>query len=174
MRPSFSTTIALIVFRKILKSSTGVSLKAFGRFRTLALEADIIHYHFPWPFADIVHFATSTSKPTVLTYHSDIIRQQHLLMLYRPLMKRFLRSVDRIVATSPNYLETSDILRDHSGKTDVIPIGLDRSTYPDADDGLTAKWRQELGDRSSLSEFSDTTRACTYCSMRSRARTTPL
>lgn len=128
-------------------ASTGVSLKAFGRFRALAMEADIIHYHFPWPFADIVHFATSASKPTVLTYHSDIIRQQRLLMLYKPLMTRFLRSVDRIVATSPNYLETSDILTGHSGKTDVIPIGLDRSTYPDADADLTAKWRQELGDR---------------------------
>lgn len=41
-----------------------------SRFKELASKADIIHYHFPWPFMDVLHFATSVKKPTVVTYHS--------------------------------------------------------------------------------------------------------
>jgi O-antigen biosynthesis rhamnosyltransferase len=127
-------------------ASTGISFGAFKRFKALASTVDIIHYHYPWPFADVVHFATPISKPTVLTYHSDIVRQRNLLSLYKPLMKRFLGSVDRIVATSPNYLETSNTLKDYRNKIEVIPIGLDRSSYPDPDAALHEKWRSEVGE----------------------------
>jgi O-antigen biosynthesis rhamnosyltransferase len=128
-------------------ASTGMSLSVFAKFAELARAADIIHYHFPWPFLDIVHFATRPSKPTVLTYHSDIVRQQRLLRAYRPLMNCLLGSIDRIVATSPNYLETSEILRRFHAKTSVIPIGLDRSTYAVPSNELLTRWRARLGDR---------------------------
>ena len=128
-------------------ASTGFSFRAFSKFAALARQADIIHYHYPWPFGDVVHFATAVSKPTVLTYHSDIIRQQRLLKLYKPLMKHFLASVDRIVATSQNYMETSDTLSGYRDKTEVIPIGLDRSTYPASDAVRLAEWRDKIGER---------------------------
>ena len=128
-------------------ASTGFSFGAFAKFAALARQADIVHYHYPWPFGDIVHFATAASKPTVLTYHSDIVRQRRLLRLYKPLMKHFLDSVDRIVATSQNYLETSDTLNGYLNKTQVIPIGLDRSTYPDPDAVRLATWRERIGER---------------------------
>src|ERR1700733_11983557 len=81
-------------------ASTGFSASAFSLFSQLAKKANVIHYHFPWPFMDLVHFVTRIGKPTVVTYHSDIIRQKHLLKFYRPLKRRFLSSVDRIVLTS--------------------------------------------------------------------------
>ena len=128
-------------------ASTGFSCSAFLRFAQLAKQADIIHYHFPWPFMDLVHFATRIRKPTIVTYHSDIIRQKKLLKLYRPLKNRFLASVDKIVATSPNYFETSEVLAQYRHKTEVIPIGLDKSTFPIPSTQLMDKWRRQLGDR---------------------------
>lgn len=125
--------------------STGFSIKAFTKYAELAKQADIVHLHFPWPFADLVHFATNVSKPVLLTYHSDIVRQRVSLTLYRPLMHRFLKSVDRIIATSPNYLQTSETLRKYRDKTEVIPIGLDRSTYPDCDLSQAEKWPTFFG-----------------------------
>ena len=110
--------------------STGFSLSVFRLFAQLAKKADIIHYHFPWPFMDLMHFVTRINKPTIVTYHSDIVRQQQLLKLYRPLMNAFLNSVDHIVTTSPNYLETSDVLKNFRDKTSSIPIGLDKNSYP--------------------------------------------
>lgn len=126
-------------------ASTAFSVSAFGRFSRLAQKADIIHYHFPWPFMDVVHFAMRIKKPTVVTYHSDIIRQKHLLKFYRPLMSKFLGSMDRIVATSQNYLATSDVLEKYSDKVSVIPIGLDKAAYPQPQPGLLQFWREKLG-----------------------------
>jgi len=128
-------------------ASTGFSISAIGRFARLARQADVIHYHFPWPFMDVVHFLTRVKKPTVVTYHSDIVRQKHLLKLYRPLKHKFLASVDRIVATSPNYLATSDVLEKFADKVSVIPIGLDKATYPTPLPGRLQYWRDQVGPR---------------------------
>ncbi len=128
-------------------ASTGFSLSVFSRFSQLIKEVDVIHYHYPWPFMDLVHFAARVKIPTVVTYHSDIIRQKTLLKFYRPLKNRFLASVDRIVATSPNYLETSHVLERYRDKTSVIPIGLDSSTYPKPSPELLAKWQEKFGKR---------------------------
>ncbi|MDQ2079010.1 glycosyltransferase family 4 protein [Xanthobacteraceae bacterium Astr-EGSB] len=128
-------------------ASTGFSLRAFRRFRQLAKCADVIHYHFPWPFADVVHFVTRAGKPTVLTYHSDVIRQKCLMHLYRPLKRRFLASMDAIVATSPNYLASSDVLQRFADKVTVIPIGIDRQTYATPSATTLDFWRAELPPR---------------------------
>jgi len=128
-------------------ASTGFSLSAFRKFSALAKQADIIHFHYPWPFMDLVHFATRHGKPTVVTYHSDIIRQKSLLKLYRPLKNRFLKSVDRIVATSPNYLATSPVLKRFRDKVVEITYGLDKSTYPTPSPDLLNAWRAKVGDR---------------------------
>lgn len=128
-------------------ASTGFSFSAISGFRKLAQWADIIHYHFPWPFADLLHFISRTKKPTILTYHSDIIRQKKLLKLYGPLQKAFLNSVTKIVATSPNYLSTSNILQLYRAKTSVIPIGLDKSTYPQPPLTVINHWRKILPEK---------------------------
>ncbi|MDQ1094837.1 glycosyltransferase involved in cell wall biosynthesis [Xanthomonas sacchari] len=128
-------------------ASMPVSLGLVRRYAQLARRADLIHYHFPWPFMDALHFAASAGTPSVLTYHSDIVRQRQLLRLYRPLQRRFLRSVDRIVATSPNYLATSPVLAEHRAKVSVIPIGLDAAPQHAASPQRVAAWRARLGPR---------------------------
>ncbi|MFC0400942.1 glycosyltransferase family 4 protein [Paraburkholderia rhizosphaerae] len=128
-------------------ASSAFSIAAFRKFADLAQRADLIHYHFPWPFADIVHFATRVRKPTVVTYHSDIVRQKTLLQIYKPLRDRFLADVNTIVATSPNYLATSDVLQRFRDKVEVIPIGLDRSLYPDATEARLRYWRERVGEK---------------------------
>lgn len=129
----------------VMVASSAFSMAAFRRFTELARDADLIHYHFPWPFADVVHFATRVRKPSIVTYHSDIVRQKFLLQFYRPLRDRFLSSVDRIVATSPNYLATSDVLQRYKDKVEVIPIGLDPASYPAASEEKLAEWRERVG-----------------------------
>lgn len=128
-------------------ASTGMSLSVIPRFAEMARRADLVHYHFPWPFMDLLHFLVRVKKPSVVTYHSDIVRQSGLLRLYRPLMNQFLKDVTHIVTTSPNYLETSEVLADFREKTSVIPIGLNRNAYPAAEALRVAEWRQRFGPR---------------------------
>lgn len=128
-------------------ASTGFSYSVFKKFRELAAEADVINYHFPWPFMDLVHFCSALNKPYVVTYHSDIVRQRHLLKLYRPLMRRFLNGADRIVAASPNYVHTSDVLKEYRDKTQIITYGLNKASYPQRDAERIAQWKAKLGER---------------------------
>ncbi|MCP1650445.1 glycosyltransferase family 4 protein [Pseudomonas nitroreducens] len=124
--------------------STPFSISSIVKLKELSASADIVHYHFPWPFMDVAHFIAKHNKPTIVTYHSDIVRQKYALKAYRALMHRFLGDVDRIVATSPNYLNSSETLSKFKEKTSIIPIGLDRKTYPTASDALLEKWQNLL------------------------------
>ncbi|WP_296942283.1 glycosyltransferase family 4 protein [uncultured Massilia sp.] len=126
-------------------ASNAVSLQSIGMLARMARDADVVHYHFPWPFMDLAHFLARIDKPTVVTYHSDIVRQKTLLRLYQPLKHRFLASVDSIVATSPNYLASSAVLDRYRDKTRVITFGLDKSSYPEADQARLDAWRARVG-----------------------------
>lgn len=133
------------VVRDIEIASTPIAHKLISRLAQLAPQFDIVHYHFPWPWMDAAHFLARVKTPTVVTYHSDIVRQANWLHLYRPLKNLFLGSVDRIIATSPDYLSTSPILLQHRSKCEVIPIGLDQTSYPPASPERLAKWRAKFG-----------------------------
>lgn len=107
---------------------------AFSRFAELARWADVIHYQFPWPFADLLHRVVRPAAPAVMTYQSDIVRQRWLGRLYTPLMQRTLRDMAAVVATSPAYARTSPPLAAmaDSGRLRVIPNGIDEASYAEA------------------------------------------
>lgn len=127
-------------------ASNTISLGMLMAFPKFADWADVIHYHFPWPFGDVLQTLAS-NKPYVVTYHSDIVRQRALLYLYWPLMRRFLSGAKVIIATSPNYLASSPILHSHRSATRVIPICLDEARYPTPDSARVAYWRERFGNR---------------------------
>ena len=107
------------------------SLDAFRTFRQLAQQADVIHYLFPWPFADVLRLVAPRHKPSVLTYISDIVRQRWLGAVYGPLMWHTLRHMDAIVSNAPGYAAGSPVLTDPALQPLVrqIPLGIDESSY---------------------------------------------
>lgn len=128
-------------------ASNNVAFSAFGELARRARDCDVVHYHFPWPFADLAHFVARINKPSLVTYHSDIVRQKMLLRLYQPLKHRFLQSVDTIVATSPNYMASSAVLDRYRDKTRIITYGLDKSIYPAPQQERLDYWRNKVGER---------------------------
>jgi len=127
-------------------ASCGVSFGALSQFKKIAEWADVIHYHFPWPFADVLHLLSTGGKKSIVTYHSDIIRQKKLLLLYRSLMFYFLDRVDAIVATSEHYVSGSDVLNRYTEKLKIIPIGIDEDRYPKPSNNLIMSLRKKVGD----------------------------
>ncbi len=125
-------------------ASTTFSLAAFQYFRKLTKEFDLIHYHFPWPVMDLMHFYANHSKPSVVTYQSDIIKQKKLLHLYKPVQQRFLNSVDAIVATTPNYVASSPVLARFTDKLTIIPNGVEPAPSTDAVKERIKYWENEL------------------------------
>ena len=91
------------------------------------------HLHFPYPPGDLAYLALPARPPLIITYHSDIVRQQLLLRAYGPLLKRTLRRAARIIATSPNYVASSSWLRRYAAKCVVVPLGIDIDRFVPAD-----------------------------------------
>ena len=106
-------------------------LSAFSNFSQLAKKADVLHYFFPWPFADVLHNVVTPDRPAMLTYISDIVRQRFLGAAYTPLMWRTLRQMKIIVANCPTYVQTSPILSNSSirDKVRIIPLGINEDSY---------------------------------------------
>lgn len=127
-------------------ASNPLSIGAFREFRRQLEWADVVHYQFPWPFADLLHLACARGKPSVVSYQSDIVRQKSLMRAYAPLMERFLRSVDAIVATSPQYRESSPVLTRFAAKVRVIPNGIDEASYPSPSGASIEQWRSRVGE----------------------------
>lgn len=134
---------AIYARRDLQIASSGFSLSSFGAFAEAARNADVVHYHFPWPGGDLLHLLARPDKPSVVTYHSDIVRQVTLERLYAPVRGMFLDAVDRIVATSPQYVASSRLLNRYSRKLSVVPIGISERTRPTPE--LVEEWRGRVG-----------------------------
>lgn len=127
-------------------ASTPIGQRFFRRFQCLIEDVDLVHYHFPYPVADVFYLLNGRKKPSVVTYHSDIVRQKCLFLFYKPLMYSFLSKVDSIVATSPNYLESSPVLKRFKDKIQVIPLGIREESGDAVDPELVEKWRKRVGE----------------------------
>lgn len=90
---------------------------------------DIVHVHSPYPLGELANWLTRRGNATVITHHSDVVRQQGWLRLYAPLLRRVLRAADRIIATSPRYIETSPWLQPVADKCLVVPLGVNAALF---------------------------------------------
>ena len=119
---------------------------ALQRCRDAADQCDIIQIHYPWPFADLMlPFIRRKGQPVVVTYVSDIVRQNKsgLGQLYAPLRRKLLGAADKVVASSPNYAHSSVVLRDYQDKLTCIPHCLQDA--PAVDAALRNRWAAQLG-----------------------------
>lgn len=104
-------------------ASQAISLRYFFILKKLIRDfnPDVIHIHLPNPLiATYLLFINPKCKITV-HWHSDIIRQKKLKLLYAPFEKSILKKADKIVATSKIYAEKSEVLKDFLDKMSVIP-----------------------------------------------------
>lgn len=118
-------------YKKSLEvASTGFSWSLLKHFYRHAEWADVIHFHYPWPFADVCNLFYRGNKARLVTYHSDIVKQRILSKIYAPLERQFLNSMDCIVATSPNYAKHSENLRHvEADRLRIIPIGIEECPH---------------------------------------------
>ena len=93
------------------------------------LDADVTHIHFPYPPAEVANLFWGRGRKTVVTYHSDVVRQKWILRLYEPLLWRVLRRADLILATNEPYVRSSRYLREFTGKIDVVPLGIELERF---------------------------------------------
>lgn len=113
--------------RQFALSSAPVALSMPGALRAEMRRAeppDIMHFHFPYPWGELSFLAARPDVPSVVLYHSDIVRQKRMLSAYRPFLDRFLDRIDLIIASSPNMVEHSEFLAPRAEKCRVVNFGL--------------------------------------------------
>jgi rhamnosyl/mannosyltransferase len=146
--------------RSRIQVMNGVRVISTGRLATIAStplslslpmhlarqRPDITHLHYPYPVGEVAQYLLGHGRRTVLTYHSDVVRQQSILRLYRPLMERVLRRMDRILVTTPNYLASSATLQYFRDRCQIVPFGIDQEPFRSAPPDAGAALRRSLGD----------------------------
>ncbi len=106
-------------------NSTPFSFSIINILGRIHHQYDIIHIHLPNPTGAIALQLVNFKGKIVVHWHSDIIKQKILKKFYAPFQKALLKRADRIIVTSPPYLEGSDDLKEFKNKCEIIPIGID-------------------------------------------------
>ena len=109
--------------------------------------ADILHLHHPNPTAVLAYLASGHRGPVVITYHSDIVRQRVAGAAFGPLLRRALGRAHTIIATSPDYVESSPVLSAHRRRCRVIPYGIPFEQFASAEASAVAALRARYGRR---------------------------
>jgi len=132
--PSYGTVASAIVSPALL----GLVEREF-----VAGRANLLHVHAPNPWGDLAILRAPSSTPTVMTWHSDIVRQRLLMHAYGRFQQRALARVDRVLVFTPAHYASSEQLHisDLSRKVVHVPIGIDfdRLDEPGRDAALLAR-----------------------------------
>jgi glycosyltransferase involved in cell wall biosynthesis len=128
-------------------ASTGFSFSFLASFSKEIKWADIVHLHFPWPFADVCYLTSRIKKPTVLSYHSDVVNQVALNKLYAPLRNLYFSQADVICAASPGIMKTSPVLQKFQTKVRLTTYGIEHFPRLAIEDEQVQAWSHRFGPR---------------------------
>lgn len=135
--------------RHIKFGSMPISFGLFGMLRKLAKEQDVIHLHMPFPIGDLACLLSGYKGKIVLWWHSDVVRQKKLMLLYKPVMKLMLKRADAIVVATEGHIEGSAYLKPYREKCHIIPFGVEHQIEDVADNYIAqqeTKLSKEAGE----------------------------
>ena len=109
--------------------SNPFSFSLAREFSDICRHTDLLHFHFPWPTAEILALVSRIQTPSLVTFHCDIHRHRVLRQLYLPLVRRFLKRMDRICVTSHALLGQTPYLRPFRHKIHQIPLFMNEQRF---------------------------------------------
>lgn len=119
----------IVIYAGRLATIASVPISPELFFWCAKLKADIVHLHFPHPPGELANLMFTPAKCTVITYHSDVVRQKKLLALYKPILRTVLRRADKIITTSLQYQKISYFIEPVVDKCAVVPLGVNVNKF---------------------------------------------
>ncbi|HCB1652139.1 TPA: glycosyltransferase [Citrobacter farmeri] len=110
--------------------STPFSFSFITKWHNLRCKYDIVHVHLPNPLAVLSLFIFPPKGKIILHWHSDIVKQKKLLILFYPFQRWILKKSSSIIVTSPIYGKCSPSLQNFQDKIRCIPIGVNTNDMP--------------------------------------------
>ncbi len=125
-----------------------LSLGYLREFCKQAKRSDILLFHAPFPIGDLVYLLSGIrNKRVILWWHSDIVRQKKMLILYKPLMYWFLKKVNAIIVATEGNIKGSAFLKQFQDKCIIIPFGIRQELEQDSKKYLLEKPAAESTER---------------------------
>lgn len=103
-------------------------------FKKICNNTDILHFHFPWPTAELLLLFHDIRKPALVTFHCDIHKNKFLKRLYLPLIKQYLKKIDKICISSQNLFNTIQYLHEFRDKTEEVSYWINEKRFSDLPD----------------------------------------
>ncbi len=110
-------------------ASTSITPQIIPKLYKIQNSYDIIQVHHPDPMANLAIFLTRPKYKIVLYWHSDIIRQKKMMVLYRPLLIWMIKRADLIIGSTESHIKDSDFYPYFKNKYAIIPYILDETKF---------------------------------------------
>jgi rhamnosyl/mannosyltransferase len=116
--------------------SMPVSAQYLRLFSHLAARADLVHFHHPFPLAELAGWLDGCrGRAVVVSYHAEVVRQRAVRPAYRFLQRALFRRADRIVVSSQRMLDRNADFDGVRQKCTVLPYGVPVGDAPPAPPG---------------------------------------
>lgn len=106
--------------------SMPISLSFFWQLRRKSKKQNILQCHAPFPLGDLACLLSCYRGKVVLYWHSDVVKQKKLMILYRPIMEKFLRRADAIIVGADGVIKGSSYLKPYQNKCVTIPFAVNQ------------------------------------------------
>lgn len=131
--------------------SCPVSISFIGLFRKMAKNADIVHINVPFPLADVALLFSGYKGKVAVSWHSDIVKQKKLMLIYKPFMNYLLKRADIIFTATEGHINGSSYLMPFREKCHILPYGITPENYLDIE--CVPFLTEKLTDKSSVKLF---------------------
>lgn len=124
-----------------------IPIRLVSTLKSKMKDVDVIHLHMPYPFGDLACLLSRYKGKIVVWWHSDVVRQKKMMLLYKPIMNRMLKRADVIIVATEGHIEGSMYLKPFRDKCVIIPFGVDKEIEKAADLYIAKKDNKHTGNR---------------------------
>ena len=140
------TTVRVANYASLASVALAPSMPSVARKLHRKHQFDIVHLHFPDPLGHLTAMTLPRSVRRVISWHSDIVKQQWALGLYAPFLRRFVGGADAVIGATPQHfskstqipLAAADQLRE------VIPYGIDGAAFAVSTESVSLRDQLQL------------------------------
>lgn len=115
-----------------IKFSMPISFSFPFLVRKYSGNADVLILHDPFPLGDLAVLLSGFKGKVIVWWHSDIIKQKHLVKLIKPVIYGILKRADAVFTTTEGYIDGSEYLDRFRDKCRIVPYGIDTKKYIEA------------------------------------------
>lgn len=105
-------------------ASVPISFSFIWGLKKMAKDRDVVQFHLPFPLGDLACLLSGYQGKVVAYWHSDVVKQKKWMLLYRPIMERFLKRADVILVGAEGIINGSKYLKPYKEKCKVVPFAV--------------------------------------------------